>query len=246
MLRTVAGGTWACGSLVGFDIETTGLDCESDEPVSFAFVEFSGGARRAIESGFVLPAREISRGAAAVHGLTRDRLVSLGAMELDQAAHRIEARLAQLSAAGVPVVGCNLSYDLTIVDRVLSRLDPPASLRVAGWTGPLLDVLVLDRALDTDFDARPVRRLDALCAHYGLAAPRHTAESDAEAAVRVLLAQARRFDQLAARSIRDLQVEQAAWHASWCDAFAERRAHGQLALFSDGEPWPYAERAIAR
>ena len=246
MLPVVADGTWTHGPLVGFDIETTGLDCESDEPVSFAFVDFSGGERRAIEVGFVLPARAISRGAAAVHGLTRDRLVSLGAMDLDQAARRIAARLALLSEAGTPVVGCNLPYDLTIVDRVLSRLDPPASLRDAGWDGPLFDVLVLDRGLDADFAERPVRRLDALCAHYGLAAPRHTAESDAEAAVRVLLAQAERFGQFASRSIRDLQEEQATWHASWCDAFAERRAHGQLTLFSGSEPWPYAERVAAR
>lgn len=246
MLRAVADGAWADAPLVGFDIETTGLDCERDEPVSFAFVEFAGGERRTVEVGFVLPARAISRGAAAVHGLTRERLVKLGAMDLQQAVRRIAARLAELSAAVVPVVGCNLAYDLTIVDRVLSRLEPPTSLRAAGWTGPLLDVLVLDRGLDGDFAARPVRRLDALCAHYGLDPPRHTAESDAEAAVRVVLAQATRFEPLALRSMRELQADQATWHASWCDAFAERHAHGQGTLFSDAEPWPYAERAVAR
>ena len=246
MLRAVAGTAWASGRLVGFDIETTGLDRELDEPVSFAFVEFDDGERHAVEAGFVLPARAISRGAAAVHGLTRERLVKLGAMDLHEAARRIAARLASLSAAGTPVVGCNLTYDLTIVDRVLSRLDPPTSLRAVGWVGPVLDVLVLDRGLDADFATRPVRRLDALCEHYALTGPRHTAESDAEAAVRVVLAQARRFERLAHGSIDALQGEQAAWHAAWCDAFAERRAHGQAALFSDSEPWPYAERVAAR
>jgi DNA polymerase III subunit epsilon len=246
MLRAVADGAWASERLVGFDIESTGLDCELDEPVSFAFVEFVDGERRAVEAGFALPARTISRGAAAVHGLTRDRLVRLGAMDLHDAASRMASRLASLSATRTPVVGCNLTYDLTIVDRVLSRLDPPTSLRAAGFHGPVLDVLVLDRGFDGDFEARPVRRLDALCAHYGLAAPGHTAESDAEAAVRVLLAQVDRFAALANRSIRDLQGAQAAWHAAWHDAFAERRAHGQGSLFSGTEPWPYAERALAR
>jgi len=246
MLRAVADGAWASGRLVGFDIETTGLDRERDEPVSFAFVEFDRGERRTVEAGFVLPARAISRGAAAVHGLTRDRLVKLGAMDLHAAARRIADRLCALSAVGIPVVGCNLTYDLTIVDRVLSRLDPPTSLRSAGWDGLVLDVLVLDRGLDADFASRPVRRLDALCEHYRLGAPRHTAESDAEAAVRVLLAQASRFEQLARRSLADLQAEQSVWHASWCDAFAERRAHGQGSLFSDSEPWPYVERVAAR
>ncbi len=239
-------GGWSSGRLVGFDIETTGLDTELDEPVSFAFVEFIGAERCAVETGFVLPARAISRGAAAVHGLTRDRLVRLGAAALADSVRTIAARLAALSATRTPVVGCNLTYDLTIVDRVLSRLDPPTSLREAGWTGPVLDVLVLDRGCDRDFAARPVRRLDALCEHYGLAAPRHTAESDAEAAVRVVLAQADRFEALAGTGLRALQDQQSAWHDEWCEEFALRRASGQASLFSEHEPWPYAERVGAR
>jgi DNA polymerase III subunit epsilon len=241
----VSGDGWSSGLLVGFDIETTGLDREVDEPVSFAFVGFDGGALRTVETGFVLPGRAISRGAAEVHGLTRDRLVRLGAAGLADSALRIARRLAALSATGTPVVGCNLAYDLTIVDRVLSRLDPPTSLRALGWVGPVLDVLVLDRGCDRDFAARPARRLDALCEHYRLAAPRHTAESDAEAAVRVALAQAGRFGALASTSLADLQVQQCAWHDEWCEEFAIRRACGQTSLFFENEPWPYAERVGA-
>lgn len=242
----MSGGGWSSGRLVGFDIETTGLDTELDEPVSFAFVEFDGSERRSVETGFVLPARAISRGAAAIHGLTRDRLVRLGAAALPDSVRTIAARLAALSASGTPVVGCNLSYDLTIVDRVLSRVEPPTSLRDVGWAGPVLDVLVLDRGCDRDFDSRPIRRLDALCDHYGLAPPRHTAESDAEAAVRVVMAQARRFEELARTSLGELQVRQSAWHDQWCEEFALRRARGQGSLFPEHEPWPYAERVGAR
>ena len=243
--QSVAGRGWASGRLVGFDIETTGLDCEVDEPVSYAFVEFEGGTRRSVESGFVLPMRAISRGAAAVHRLTRGRLVAHGASDLVEAVRRIAGRLAALSADGIPVVGCNLTYDLTLVDRVLSRLNPSTSLRDEGWEGPVLDVLVLDRGLDADFATRPVRRLDALCEHYRLAAPRHTAESDAEAAVQVLLSQASRYGTLGETPLEVLQERQASWHATWCDEFEVRRAHGQTTLFSVHDPWPYAERVGA-
>jgi DNA polymerase III subunit epsilon len=242
----VSDAGWSSGPLVGFDIETTGLDRELDEPVSYAFVGFVGAERRAIETGFVLPARAISRGAASVHGLTRDRLVRLGAAPLADSVRTIASRLAELSAAGTPVVGCNLTYDLTIVDRVLSRLSPPTSLRAVGWVGPVLDVLVLDRGCDRDFGARPVRRLDALCDHYGLVPPRHTAESDAEAAVRVVLAQAGRYEALARTPLPSLQSQQAAWHDEWCEEFELRRARGQASLFSQHEPWPYAERVGVR
>jgi DNA polymerase III subunit epsilon len=242
----VSDAGWSSGRLVGFDIETTGLDREHDEPVSYAFVEFVGAERRSVETGFVLPARAISRGAASVHGLTRDRLVRLGAAALADSVRAITSRLVELSAAATPVVGCNLTYDLTIVDRVLSRTDPPTSLRAAGWVGPVLDVLVLDRGCDRDFAARPVRRLDALCEHYGLAPPRHTAESDAEAAVRVALAQADCYGTLARTSLAALQPQQAAWHGEWCEEFELRRARGQASLFAEHEPWPYAERVGVR
>jgi DNA polymerase-3 subunit epsilon len=238
---------WVTGPLVGFDIETTGLDRELDEPVSYAFVSFDRGAVVAIDQGYVRPVRPISAGAAAVHGLTSRRLRRLGARDLDAAGRHLGARLAALSAEGVPVVGCNLAYDLTIVDRVLTRLAAPSSLRDVGWAGPVLDVLVLDRGIDPDVEGRPQRRLDALCAHYGVAVPDHTAAGDAAAAVRVLLAQADRHEALARTGVGDLQTSQAAWHATWCLERALR--HGQpgdqLALFDAGEAWPYLERAVA-
>jgi DNA polymerase III subunit epsilon len=246
MLRAVADG-WAGGRLVGFDLESTGLDVERDEPVSYAFVEFAGGDLVGRDAGYVQPERPISRGAIEVHKLTRRRLAALDAVPLAVAAKTIATRLAALSAAGIPVVGCNLSYDLTIVDRVLSRLPVPTSLRHEGWHGPLLDVLVLDRALDVDFEARPARRLDALCEHYGLGAPGHDAASDAEAAARVLLAQAARFPALASAGLDELQARQAAWHADYAaERAARRETEGQARLFADVEPWPYLERVGVR
>jgi DNA polymerase-3 subunit epsilon len=240
----VAGGSgWASGRLVGFDIETTGLDVERDEPVSYAFVEFVGGVRADVDEAFVLPARAISQGATAVHGLRRRRLRALGAVSLEVAARAIAARLVALSAEGTPVVGCNLAYDLTIVDRVLSRLSPATSLRDEGWCGPALDVLVLDRALDGDFEGRPARRLEALCDHYRLGLPGHTAATDAEAAVNVLLAQVTVYGSLAASSLIELQSRQAEWHTAWqLERAARRETLGQGALFELEEPWPYPER----
>jgi len=232
---------WGSATIVGFDIETTGLDVEVDEPVSYAFVEFRAGELTGVDEGLIMPRRRISPGAAGVHGLTKERLLALGSVDLDTGIRHIAGQLGELCRANVPVVGCNLAYDLTIIDRVLARAEPASSLRAAGWTGPALDVLVLDRGLDQDFSARPVRRLDALCAHYGHLAPSHTAASDAEAAARVLLSQLDRFEALAASPLRDLQVRQAAWHAQWSVDWCTRRRGGQASLFGDEEPWPYDE-----
>jgi DNA polymerase-3 subunit epsilon len=239
----VQADSWGSATIVGFDIETTGLDVERDEPVSYAFVEFRAGVRASVEEGWIAPRRRISPGAAGVHGLTSARLAALGAVDLDTGIRRIARRLGELCEADVPVVGCNLAYDLTIIDRVLARAAPGSSLREAGWTGPALDVLVLDRGLDQDFATRPVRRLDALCAYYGHTSPCHSASSDAEAAVLVLLSQLSRFEALATCPLRELQDRQAAWHAQWSVDWSTRRRGGQASLFGDEEPWPYDERS---
>ena len=239
---------WSSGRLVGFDIETTGLDRELDEPVSFAFVEFDGGERRAVETGFVLPARAISRGAAAVHGLTRERL---GQARGDRTCTRRRggSRRASpsLSASGTPVVGCNLTYDLTIVDRVLSRLDPPTSLRAVGWVGPVLDVLVLDRGLDARLrrpaGPAPRRAVRALRAH---GPPAHRGERRGGRGARgPRPGEALRRGSRTARSTRSRPAGGVARRVVRRVRASGART-GRPSLFSDSEPWPYAERVAAR
>jgi len=235
---------WTNGTLVGFDLETTGLDREVEEPVSYAFITWDRGELVDVEEGYVQPTRAISEGAAAVHGLTEATLASLGAVEHDEGMRAIERRLAKESAQHVPIVGANLAYDLTMVDRTLWRLAEPSSLASAHWRGPALDVLVIDRALDQDFAARPGRRLAELCEHYGVTTAMHTASGDASAAVQIVLAQAARFPELAAATLDELDARQRTWHREWCDAFAARRvAKGQDRLDPGESAWPYLERA---
>lgn len=232
---------------MGFDLETTGLDRDFDEPISYAFVEYHGGREVGAEVGYLVPRCRIDEGATGVHGLTAGRLEALGAVPLEAGLVRIAARLRALSAEGIPLVGCNLAYDLTLLDRVLARTGVAPSLREAGWRGPALDVLVIDRALDLDFDVRPARKLAAMCEHYWVPAPTHAARSDATCAVEVLLAQAERFSGLASTTVEELQGRQVAWHATWSADYAVRKARdGQLALFDLDEAWPYAERVAVR
>ena len=238
--------SWTAGRLVGFDLETTGLDREHDEPVAYAFATFTDGVRSSLEEGWLLPTsgRSISEGAARVHGLTEERLAQLGATRHEEGIEAIASRLAEESARGTPIVGANLPYDLTMVDRCLGRLASMSSLERSGWHGPALDVLVIDRALDTDFSARPVRKLEALCEHYGVTSALHTAGGDATAAVEILLAQADRFPSLAALTLDEAYERQRVWHAEWCDALSARRvAQGRSGLEPSEREWPLHVRA---
>jgi len=242
----VRGDGWTADRLIGFDLETTGLDRERDEPVSFAFSEFVEGECVAITEGWLLPSpgRVISDGAANVHGLSEARLVELGATDHVTGLGVIADGLAKASAAGSPIVGANLAYDLTMVDRCLGRLEAMSSLAAVGWLGPALDVLVIDRAMDPDFTARPVRKLEALCEHYGISTDLHTAGGDATASVKILLAQAAAFPELMAHTVDELFKCQAQWHATWCDGFSARRvAKGRGPIDAAEREWPYFVRA---
>jgi DNA polymerase-3 subunit epsilon len=231
---------WIDGPIVGFDLETTGLDREIEEPVSYAFATYGSGTLTDLDEGWIMPSRQISPGATQVHGMDKEKLAEHSAVPLTEGISHITRRLLELSSVGTPIVGANLAYDLTMVDRCMRRLRPPGSLGASSWHGPVLDVLVLDRAVDRDFSNRPVRKLSALCEHYGVRAEMHTAGGDAIAAVEVLLAQYSRFEDLQAMDLVSLHEAQVEWHKEWCESLsAYRRSKGRSPLDAGEAAWPY-------
>lgn len=236
---------WHTGALLGLDLETTGVRRHGDVPVSFALVRVDGGQVTGRRAGLVDPGRAIPAAATAVHGITTERARREG-MALGHALELLLGALLEAAADGVPVVGMNLSYDLSMLDHQL-RLVTGSGLVDAGWDGPVLDVLVLDRHLDR---YRPGKRqLAHLCAHYAVALDAaHEAGADAEAAVRVLLALCARYPDLATVEPAELTRRQASWHREWAERFAATRpaaASGQPAAPHDPAEgdWPVARPA---
>src|SRR5580700_10696910 len=60
---------WTRGELLGFDLETTGIDRFSDVPVSYALVRVEGAQVVQRDTWLVDPGREIPDGATAIHGI---------------------------------------------------------------------------------------------------------------------------------------------------------------------------------
>jgi DNA polymerase III subunit epsilon len=229
---------WSDGELLGFDLETTGVDRLADVPVSLAFVSVKSGITVDRSVVLVDPGRPIPLEATAVHGITTERARREGIALID-AVEFIGNELVSTSRRGVPVVGIKLDYDLTIVD-VLCRAIDGRGLRERGWTGPALDVLVLDRHLDPYRVGR--RTLVDLCAVYGVTLARaHSAESDAEAAVAVLLAMSRSYPELMASPLHALHALQVESQRSWAVAFDTwLRADGLGGLDPSEGRWPIA------
>ncbi len=229
---------WSEGELLGFDLETTGIDRFSDVPVSFALITCRAGEVVEREGAMVDPGREIPPGATAIHGISTARARAEG-RQLGEVIEHLAARLVAASQGAVPVVGMNLSYDLTIVDAQCRRLDG-RGLVERGWDGPALDALPIDRQVDRY--RKGSRRLEDLCEHYGVVLEdAHDAIADAEAALRVVLALAGRYPEISESSPGELHLNQVGWHREWAGSFDEFcRSNGRTPLVPGDFHWPIA------
>src|SRR5690625_1830028 len=169
--------SWAGGPMLGFDTETTGVDVEQDRIVTAALVlrDASGTRQR---TWLIDPGVEIPTAASDIHGITTDHARAEG-MAPHTALDQLAAELARAIAAGIPVVAYNACFDITLLERELRRWRLPTLAERLGRTpGPVLDPLVLDRALDRYRPGK--RKLLDLCRQYRVHAldNLHTAEVD--------------------------------------------------------------------
>lgn len=215
--------SWTTGPLLGFDTETTGVDPRHDRIVTAALV--TRDARRTRQRTWLIdPGVEIPKAASAIHGITTDRARAEGAAPRD-ALEEIAAELVRAIGAGVPVVAYNACFDLTLLDHELARWHlPTLAERLGRAPAPVLDPLVIDRALDRG--RAGTRKLGDLCQHYRVEVSEnlHTAEVDVLATLELLDCLLRAFPELGARTLPDLHEWQRECHRDWATAFNARRA----------------------
>jgi DNA polymerase-3 subunit epsilon len=232
--------SWVDGELVGFDLETTSADPAAARPVSYSLVRYSGRRIESATGGFVDPGIPIPAGASAVHGITDATLAAADPVDLDDGIATIRQALVAASRAGVPVVGMNLKYDLAVIDANARRVDREGLVE-GGWNGPVLDILVIDRALDRYRKGK--RTLSSLAVTYGVALDHaHEASADVHAAVEVLFAIADRYpDELAGRPLDDIYALQKGWHRDWARGYSEwLTGQGRPPLPDAEAVWPLA------
>jgi DNA polymerase-3 subunit epsilon len=199
---------WHNGRLLGFDLETTGIDTSRDFPVQVALVWAEADGTNWTDTWLVDPGCVIPDEAIAIHGITTERARSDGC-SLGEAAERIHSAFRRAARAGVPVVAMNASFDVTIAECLFATFRLPA----LAWH-TLLDPLVMDRHVDRYREGK--RRLDALCQHYRIPLERpHDAECDAGAAVALARRIGSRYPECGELSPEELTILQATWHEEW-------------------------------
>lgn len=236
--------TWSTRELLGFDLETTATDPRAARPVAFALVRADADQVVWAQRELVDPGIQIPADASAVHGITNQIISERGGWTLDAAVAELRTRLLEAAAAGIPVVGMNIAYDLTIVDVLAHAMDG-TGLVEAGWDGPAVDVLVIDRALDTY--RRGPRTLAALAATYDVpTSASHDAYADALATIGVFRAIVRRypeaFEGLDAHGLHRAQV---GWHRAWAENYSAWLVRqGRQPLEPSRLAWPLPARVI--
>lgn len=191
-----------------FDLETTGVDVDTARIVT-AHVGVLDAAGAVVErrDWMLDPGVEIPEQATAVHGIATAH-ARLEGMPAAEGVAEIVAALAALFERGIPVVAYNASYDFTVLARECAR----HGVAPLGRPGPVVDPLVLDRALERYRKGK--RTLGVACAEYGVALEgAHDAGSDAIAAGRLAQAIARRYPEELAVDAAELHELQVTWCA---------------------------------
>ncbi|MFF7253510.1 3'-5' exonuclease [Streptomyces microflavus] len=235
--------SWHQGPLVGFDLETTGTDVETDRIVTAALVRLEPDGTVTEQRTWLLdPGVVIPEQASAIHGIGTDHARKHGARAAS-AVEEIAHAVAGVLRSGVPLVVMNARYDLSLLDRECGRygLDS-VDERIGGVPSPVIDPLVIDKHVDKYRKGK--RALQALCEHYGVTlSDAHDATADAVAAVRVVRQMGERHrpvSTLPPAELHALQVRAAAEQSASLQAYLRRTANPAAVV---EQAWPVIPRS---
>lgn len=215
--------SWTNARMVAFDLETTAANPDEARIVTIAHVDIRpvdpGDGTTAYQvdrwSALVNPGVPIPDEAAAIHGITTEKAQAEGE-DPAEISGAIAALLDQGWHDGAAVVGHNVVYDLTVLDRELRR-HHGRSLDV---NGPVIDTLCLDRAVDRFRKGK--RTLTAACQHYDVRLDgAHDATEDALASARIAWRIARQYPGIGAMTLAELQDYQRDHYREWAEGFED-------------------------
>ena len=212
--------TWLENPMVGFDTETTGISTTNDRIVTAALITRTG-SDVTLRTWLIDPGVPIPAAASAVHGITTEYAREYGSRPSDALAEIADALAAALGS-GIPVVGFNVQYDLSILEAELARHGlPTLASRLPRGLRPVVDPLVLDRHLDKW--RRGKRKLIDMCGTYGVAVNAddlHAADADVLATLDLVHAIAALYPAVATVELSDLHDQQVEAHRVWATEFA--------------------------
>lgn len=200
---------WTRTPMVGFDLETTGVNVEIDRIVSGSVLEWGGG-KLTDPHNWLSDAggAEIPAEATAIHGITTEMARSAGRPAAEVVAEIVDM-LRAYADEGLPITAMNAQFDFTVLERECDRY----GIRSL-WSRSVpcvLDPRVLDKHVMPYRKGR--RTLEALADFWcvKVVGRAHTAEADARTACGVVHAIGRRYPYLAREDLGELHEMQCRW-----------------------------------
>ena len=228
--RTGGAGSWVQSRLVGFDLETTGVEPATARIVTAAFVDSAAQVRTWLAD----PGIEIPESARAVHGITTEFAQANGAAAA-QVVSELCAEFAALREEGAVVVGHNVVYDLSVMAAEVARHRP--DIDFPSIIPTIVDTFVVDKNIDpyrrgkrTLIETAKIYQVELLDAH--------DAAADALAALDISRALAEKSTEISVLSNAEIMAAQADWKRSQAAGLqAWLRKKGNAEAVVDGS-WP--------
>src|SRR5699024_2525194 len=132
----------------GVGLETTGSDPQPARIVQYGFAHVGGNQPTQTTEQIVNPGVDVPEEATQIHGLTTKKVQEHGTDPTAATTHIVN-QITQITTANQPLVGHNISYDLTVLDRECRRhLGAPLETLIGAPVRPVVDTLVLSKHLD--------------------------------------------------------------------------------------------------
>ncbi len=246
--------SWHKGNMLGFDLETTGLDVMGPAegramPVTATLDPVGPNKLSGPVNWLADPGVEIGAKATAVHGITTEYARAHG-RPLREVLEEVADGLGLAIRQGVPIVGMNLTYDFGVLDNACRMHGVPTlGQRVGGddKIAPVIDVYCLDRHLVPDEVAynRPRqnrfdygRKLYQLAAYYKVPLDNaHNSAADTRAAMRIAYKMAANVAEFQCGAM-ELHAKQKVWWAKQVTELAARKARQGKKLDDPRTHWP--------
>lgn len=236
--------TWADSPVLGFDLETTGVNHDDDRIATACAAVIHNGTVTYQRNWMIAIDVDMPTAAAAVNGLSTDKLRAEG-RPAAQVIPEIVGALRYAVSRGMPIVAFNAAFDITFTDREARRWIGQALGEALGTpVRPVLDPYVIWKEVVPRRSGK--RRLTDACTAFRvpLGDNAHQADADAIAAVRVLLRLAKAFPRIAAMNAGALHEAQVGWRREQCDSL--RGYFDREGIAHDGVPgeWPLIPAAV--
>lgn len=213
--------SWLNRPWMAFDTETTGISPRTDRVVTAAIVTRNPGGETQVRNWLMNPGIDIPQRATDVHGVTTDHAREFGQDPRDALDEINDVLAAQMQGEQVVVI-FNAGYDLPLLEADSKRHGVRTLVdRLGRDAGPVLDPLVLDRAMDRYRKGK--RTLSAMAMNYGISVPddTHQAHVDSMLTLDVLAAILRAYPKLTEMDADQIQRFQRDSYGLWAREFRQ-------------------------